>query len=623
MLGIIVTSLFVALFVRLLFLQVIDAPQLAAAARENQVRTVYNDAPRGRILDTNGEVLAGNREVDVLTVDRAAVRRDETLLPRLAQFLGIEVATLRQRLADPKASPYRPVAIATNVDKATIASFQERSSDFVGAATETRIERYYPGGSLAAHVLGYVGEVNDRELAARQTDSYRLGDDIGKSGIELSMEKDLRGTPGVDRVEVDSSGRVMRVLDHRPPAPGRDVVLAIDKSIQVAAEQALREGLEAARGSANNSVVGTDGLPAAAGSTVAIDPVSGSVRAMASYPTFDPNSFADGIGVSEYARLTDPANYLPLNNRAVQGQYAPGSTFKLVTALAAVKAGVITPETVVNDTGAFTLGNRRYQNALGASFGPVNLPRALSVSSDVYFYQLGARFWDRREALGDPMQATAEQFGFGRTQGIAIGGEQPGRVPDPASRQRLHQQRPDAYPEGNWYAGDNVNLSIGQGDTLVTPLQLANSYATFANGGTLYRPRLVEAVRQPAGSVIRKVEPEVLGTADMPASAQQAVAAGLTGAVQQPGGTAFGAFRDFDFGAFPVAGKTGTAQVTGKADSALFAGYGPVGNPRLSVSVVLEEAGFGGAVAAPVARRVLAAAAGQSTAQVSPGTSTD
>jgi penicillin-binding protein 2 len=621
MVSIAVTSLFFALFARLVYLQVWEEPTLAAAAKANQLRTVYTEAPRGRIVDRNGAILAGDKEVDVLTVSRDAPTKDKTLLARLAAFTGVDEATLRTRLNDPKASLYRPVPVLENAEKSLIAAFREHQNEFPGVQAETRVERWYPNASLAAHILGYTGEVTDTDLENKEKKNiYRLGDLIGKAGLESAYENDLRGTPGIDKIEVDATGKPIRVLQHTDPQPGHDIKLAIDINTQRTAEVALAQGLDAARGSRT-----PDGKesPAPAGSVVAIDPHDGSIRAMASFPTYQPSAFSGGIPYSEYAQLTDPNGNMPLNNRAIQGQYAPGSTFKLVTSVAALKSGLIQPTTSITDTGSFTLGDRKYQNALGKSYGTLNLSKAITVSSDVFFYNLGSRFWESRKSLGNAMQDTATQFGLGTKEGVGIAGEQPGRIPTPESRKKMHDDRPDAYPEGNWYGGDNVNVAIGQGDTLVTPLQLANAYATFGNGGTLYQPHLVTAVLNADGSVARAIEPKVINKVDLPASVRDPIQEGLQGAVASQYGTAYTAFSGFDRNAFPVAGKTGTAQVTGKQDSALFAGYGPIGNPQLAVSVVLEEAGFGGTTAAPVGRQVFAQVAGQSVDGPSLGTGQD
>ncbi len=619
--GIVTTSLIVALFARLFYLQVIDGPQLAAAALSNKVRTVYEDAPRGRILDRNGIVIVGNREADVITIDRDATRKDKTLLARLATFLSTDVQTLEMRMKDPKVSPYRPAVIATNVDKATVASLRERQGEFPGVTASTRVERWYPNGTLAAQLIGYVGEINDSELAKHEKDNYKPGDNIGKSGIEQAYESDLRGAIGVDRLEVDATGRAVRVLDHSPPVAGRDVQLSISIDVQKAAEDGIAQGLETARGGPDPH--GNSATPAPAGSAVAIDPNDGSLLALASYPTYDPAAFVNGVSQETYAALTDPNNFLPLNNRAIQGQYAPGSTFKLVTAIAGVRSGVLDPNAIVVDGGSYVLGNRQYRNAQGKAYGRVDLASSITVSSDVYFYGLGARLWQARDKRGDPMQDVAREMGLGSTQGIEIAGEAPGRVPDPKSRKKMHDENPQAYPEGQWFGGDNVNLAIGQGDTLATPLQIANLYATFANHGTLYKPHLGSKVLDSRGNTVSRVEPTVIRKVDIPANAYDPTKEGLVGAVNDPRGTAYSAFNGFDLKAFPVAGKTGTAQVEGKQDSALFAGYGPIDAPKIAVSVVLEEAGFGGAAAAPVARRIMASYSGQPIEPIKLGNGVD
>lgn len=611
--GIAVASLFVALFLRLFYLQVIDGPELAAAAQANQVRTVFEEAPRGRILDRDGAVLVANREVDVVTVDRAAVVEDEELLPRLAAFLGSDVAALQRAMSDTRNSRYKPAIVASSVDKAVVATLKERAAEFPGVTAATAIERWYPNGPLAAHLVGYVGEINADELAARTDAGYRLGDEVGKAGIEAAYEDDLRGRAGVNRIEVDSSGSPVRVLERVEAVPGNDVVLSLDIDVQKAAEDALREGIEAVRKRGSAIAVG---LNSSGGSVVAVDPKDGDLLALASFPTYDPARFAGGISVDDYNQLVDPRGGLPLSNRAVSGTYAPGSTFKLVTAIAGIDAGIINANTIINDGGAFYLGGRRFQNAQGRAYGPVDLQESLTVSSDVYYYSLGDKLWASRKSNGDAIQETARMMGLGRTHEVPIAGEGVGRIPDPESRRKMHDERPDVFPEGNWYAGDNVNLAIGQGDTLATPIQLADLYAGFAMRGTVHIPRIVTKVLAPNGDVVKENQPKVLTTYPLPAGMFEPIEAGLQGVVDDPRGTAYNAFRGFDLNAFPVAGKTGTAQVNDRDDNALFAGYGPVGNPEVSVAVVIEQGGFGSQSAAPVARKVIAAVAGQSSGTV-------
>ena len=605
-LGVVVISLFAALAARLWYLQVLDSEDFRVAAEANQVRLIYEPAPRGRILDREGRVLVDNRVSDVLTLSRVEAQENREVLPRLAALLGVPVEQIIDRVADPKFSPFRPVPLALDVPEEKIVYIREHQDDFPGVDNSKVTTRVYPNGYIAAHVLGYVGEIRD-ELGDLRGKGYRLGDDIGKTGVEQSFEGLLRGEAGVTKLEVDSKGRRLRTLGQVAPVQGDDVQLTIDLDIQRLAEESLAQALEAARGRRDRN----EGKPfvAPAGSVVVMNPQDGSVLAMASYPTYDPSAFIDGISTPAFAALNDPANNLPLNNRAIQGLYAPGSTFKLVTAFAALRDGLIAPSTTINDEGKIRIGDRTFRNAGSRPWGVVDLPRALAVSSDVYFYKLGYQYWVQRKERGDGIQQAARDLGLGVRTGIDLPFEALGRIPTPQSRRELHEKNPKGWPNPDWFGGDNVNLSIGQGETVVTPLQLASAYAMFANGGTVYKPRLAAQALRPDGELSEDLGPRVIRQVAIDPAIQGPILAGLRGAVADPMGTARGAFGGFD--AFPVAGKTGTAQVFGKQDTALFVGLGPLPTPEYVVSVVLEESGFGGQIAAPVARRILAGVAGE------------
>jgi penicillin-binding protein 2 len=372
------------------------------------------------------------------------------------------------------------------------------------------------------------------------------------------------------------------------------------------AEQALADGMAAAR----SGGPGTVGTPAPGGAVVALDLRDGSVLGLASAPAFDPAALAGRIPADSWSALHDPAAHAPLTDRALQGLYAPGSTFKPVTALAGLRAGLITPGTVVDDRGTYRLGNRLLQNAQGKAHGKVDLARALAVSSDVYFYGLGDRLYAGPPAASPdgPIQDIAGRLGFGRPTGIDIGPESAGQVPGPSARRAAHDRRPAAVPDGRWYPGDNVNLAIGQGDLLVTPLQLAGAYAAVATGVVPPTPHVLadpdpsSASQAPAAG---SAGPWARPSAGLDDPARRAVLAGLLGAVRVKDGTAAAAFAGFPLDRVPVEGKTGTAQVMGKADTSLFAAVAPDGAPRFAVVAVVEEAGFGSAVAAPIVRRVL------------------
>lgn len=605
-LGMVVLSLFSALLARLWYLQILASPTYQIEAQHNSVAVVYTEAPRGRILDRNGKVLADNRVVLALVAHREDVGATSPVLPRVASLLAVPVDVLKERLADERYSVFKPVPLAVDVPKEKLIYVREHQGDFPGIEGLQLTERIYPNGTLAAHVLGTVGEINDKELATRKVDGYRAGETIGKSGAELSYEKDLRGEPQIEKLEVDSVGRVQRSLGSQPAKQGHDVRLSIDIDVQRLAEESLAQGLDLARKANDENGKKFAGT---GGAAVVLDPRDGSVIAMASNPTYDPNEFINGISVKRFAELNDPVNHFPLNNRVTQGLYAPGSTFKLATGVAALKSGMIAPRDTFNDQGSYTVTGERSQtftNAKGARNGPVNVTQALTVSSDVFFYWLGQRFWDGRGKYGQAaMQDAARSLGMGNYTDIDLPFEADGRVSDPAGREKLHKDNPDAFPFPEWFTGDNLNVAVGQGDTVITPLQLANAYASFVNGGTVFSPHVAQAVVDGDGQQIRAIEPKIVRRTDLPAAVRDPLLVGFKGVVSSSGGTAFGAFAGFPLAAFPVAGKTGTAEVLNKQDTSLFTAYAPADNPKYVISVVMEESGLGASAAAPVARRVL------------------
>ncbi|MGH9243808.1 MAG: penicillin-binding protein 2 [Acidimicrobiales bacterium] len=618
-LGIISVSLFCALFARTWYLQVMAAPEYAVAAEANQQRMIVEPAPRGRILDRNGIVLVDNRLSIVVTIDRqlfADLDEDEQsrVLTRLAEELThygkvTSSEEILAKLANMRYGPYSPVPIVEDVPEALAVYVSERRPEFTDAVdVEPRAVRHYPFGRLGSHVLGYVGPINEDEYAAHDEDpkEYQLDDEIGKAGVEATFEQFLRGVPGRRVVEVDSRGNVIRELDYTPPVAGSDIVLTLDANLQALAEAALADQLARARagGAGRNPPT-----YAPAGSTVVLDPRNGELMAMASYPNYDASAFTDGISDPEWAALNDPAHHYPLINRAIEGQYAPGSTFKLLTAYSAMSTGAINETTSIYDPGSYTLDNCEgrctFYNAGRAANGMVDIRRALTVSSDVFFYQLGANYWFQRDVYGDPIQDAARDFGLGADSGIDLPNEKSGLVPTPELKAERHEDNPEAFPEGRWRAGDNINISVGQGDMLVTPLQLANAYGTLANGGTVWRPMVVRQILAPgAAEVSDTIEPHANGEVGLPPIVRQPIVDGLAGATRRGDGTARSAFRGFTEG-FNVAGKTGTAQVSGgRADTSVFVGFGPVENPQYVVAAILEESGFGGEQAAPLVRRM-------------------
>lgn len=599
-LGVVVMSLFATMLARLWYLQVLASPELRIEAQTNSVRLVYTEAPRGKILDRNGDVLVDNRIVPTVVVERDAAKEHRDLIPRLAALLGKPQIDLERRLQDERFSLFKPVPVVDDVPKDKVVYLRENQAAFPGVGVVQIAQRAYPHGSLAAHLLGYVGEINDEELEPRKAAGYRGGDTIGKSGAELAYEAALRGVPQVEKLQVDSQGRVLRSLGIQPAVPGHDVQLTIDIKTQALAEESLKQGLETAQQTWDPEQLKRYLAPA--GSVVVEDPRDGSILAMASFPTYHPDEFVNGISSARFRELNDPAGHYPLNNRVLQGLYAPGSTFKLVTSLAGLGREVVAPTTTINDTGSLTVGDRIFRNAFSTPHGRVDLSRALAVSSDVYFYMLGEKLDEGRKPF--PIPEMARTLGLGRSTGIELPFELDGWVPDPDNKKKRNQENPEAFPFGEWFTGDNVNLSVGQGDLVVTPLQLTNLYATFANGGTEWAPHVGSAIRNVTTGEVEQLAPRQNGRIEISPAHRDAVLQGLHRVVSTEEGTGSAAFSGFPLAQFPIAGKTGTAEVDEKQETALFVGFGPVDSPRYVVSAVMEEAGLGSSAAAPVVRRI-------------------
>lgn len=581
-LGIVIVSLFGTLFARLWYLQVMASEQFQEVAVANTERLVYEEAPRGRILDREGRVIVDNRTSLIIAVRPNELddsgRRDEVLL-RVAQELTAggsptKVAALERRLEDPQYDPLEPIPVAIDVPEELQVVIAEHPEDFPGVTVSREAVRAYPYGPVAAHIVGYVGRINETELEQKQgtleapkenPKPYQPDASIGKTGVEQVMEDELRGTPGVKRVEVDAKGNVVRTAlrpdgtpDETQPVPGNDIVLAMDLDVQRDAEEALREQLELVRGYPTDSGY----AQGRAGSVVALDPRDGAVLALASYPTFDPSEFVNGISTARYEELTggDPADNAFIN-RAIGGLYAPGSTFKLVTATAALRTGLLDepPEGLgqtYGDNGVYVIanctGNCERQNAGRKANGTVDLATSLQVSSDVYYYRIGDEFYARSDQFGDAMQSTARDYGFGAPTGIDLPGELGGVVPDAEWKRTLYESLPpdqQANGDPTWYPGDSINLSIGQGDMLATPLQLVNAYATFVARGEQHRPYVVWKVLAPGS------ESSTPGLGDAPIDPTT----GGTTPGTTPDGTADGAATDETAALDPTASSSTTS----------------------------------------------------------------
>jgi penicillin-binding protein 2 len=620
-LSILVAMLFVALSSRLWYLQVLAGDRYGDLAEGNRVRQVVVEAPRGRILDRDGRVVVRNRAAWAVTVKPSQLgdRRRE-VLGRLARLLGTTRARLEARIADYTGSPLRGIPVAEDVPTRQLFYLTEHADRFPGVAPEVLALREYPAGVAAAHVLGYVGEISGEELKQKHFRGYRAGDIVGKAGVELTYDKSLRGRDGIQDLEVNAAGEVVRALGGRPPSPGKDLQLTVDLDLQRSAERALAEGMRAARLLPDSQRGGT--YPAPAATAVVLDPDDGSVLALASLPQYDPRRFVGGISRRDFATYANSPGK-PLLHRAVQSAYPPGSTWKPFTALAGLKSGTITPFTSYSCPGSFTLGTYTKRDWTPRGHGSVALADSLRLSCDVYYYNLGAQVGleeraqeERGEKVDEKLQATARGFGFGRQPALDLPSEVEGTVPTREWRKRFWERNKKTYCAGSsalyrelcrdgwrWQGGDNLNIAIGQGDVQVSPLQLALGYGAVANGGTVYRPHVGMAVIDPvSGRAVRRVEPRVAGTAGVPAGALAAVGQAL--ATVPAAGTAASAFAGFPLDRFPVAGKTGTSDLPPQAPFAWFASYAPVADPEYVVVVMVEQGGHGGESAAPVARAI-------------------
>ena len=610
---VVVACLFSALFARLWFLQVINAPQAQAVAADNGIRTIYTPAPRGLILDRNGKVLVGNVNEPVIEVNRQVAIQNPEMVGRLAPLLGKTVKQLDASINNLQYSPYAPVPVAPDATPEQILYVQENQALFPGVqATTMSVRNYSQMGLASANIVGYVGQISSAELARVKNQGYQAGDQIGLAGIEAEYESYLRGSPGAEKVQVDSRGNVLGTLSSTQPVPGDNIRLTIDGNIQAVAQAAIAQGRAAAQHTYDRVTARDYSAPA--GSAIVEDPNTGQIIALATNPTYNPGDFVGGISKAKYdALLNNPSD--PLIDRSIQGQYAPGSTFKLVTAIAGLQYGIITPTSWFNDTGSITVGNWTAHNDNGEAYGPIQLPTAITVSSDNFFNKIGLDLWYGRKQYGeDALQRVAAQFGLGKPTGIDLPNEAAGKIPTPASYMRDHQADPKVFQQAQWYPGNSDQAAIGQDEDLVTPVQLANAYSCFANGGTLYQPILVQDAETQSGKVVKNFAGKVLDKVQIQPDWRGALIQGFDGVTHQATGThqgtAAGVFAGtpLDAPQYDIAGKTGTAQVNApRQDTSVFTSFSPASAPKYVVDAFMEQAGYGASVAAPVVREIYAA----------------
>lgn len=557
---------FAALSVRLLYMQLGRGYHYALASQENRVQTLFEPAPRGFFLDRKGEAIV-NSQPD-LFLFFAPEAHDSLERERVQAHLDRLLPAPRDIGAGFKAG-----LLTRNLSRAEAIRILESRPSLPGLRIGLNPRRRYLWGKLASHVLGYVGRISRSEYGVRSLEGYGLKDTLGKSGLESFYDSILRGTPGASLIEVDARGRQVRFLDEKRPESGSHLVLTLDRTIQEAAERAL---------------AGTRGA------AVVVDPNSGAILALASSPGYDPNLFSSSLPLSPEMkeRLFSEKGSRPLWDRAIQAQYAPGSIFKIITALSGLEEGVIKPDEKIHCPGFIEVGNppRTFRCWQRQGHGEMDLSGALINSCDVYFYEVGKRLGATK------LKAAAIRFGLGAPTEIDLTSEEKGFVPDPQWK-KDHPNIQEA-----WYEGDTVNMSVGQGYLWVTPLQMACMTAAVANGGTLFRPTLVSEVVDSRGATRRPFAPEVLQRHPMDPEHLQWVHLALEAAVAR------GTGHLARLSGLRVAGKTGTAQNPQGKDHAWFVAFAPVEKPRVALAVCVEHGGTGGAVAAPIARKILKAA---------------
>jgi penicillin-binding protein 2 len=608
---------FALVFFRLWYLQVLSGDKYEIEAQGNVVRNIKVQAPRGEIVDREGRLLVANRTglavrvtPDKLPDDRAKRRE---IYGRLGKVLGMRATRIERSVDEQlKTLPFSPATVKQDVPQKLVYYLFEHQRDFPGVTVEQVFLREYPQKQIGAHLFGTVGEITKEQRDDPRYRGVALGDRIGQQGIEAQYDRYLRGQNGSSRVQVDANGNLRSQLRAKRPQQGRQLRLSVDLDVQRVGQQALG---------------------GAKGAFAVMNVNNGEVLALGSSPSYDPNVFAKTIRKRDLDRLYSKDNGEPILNRAIQAGYPTGSTFKLITATAALEGGLITPDTVQVDGGSIRVGGVTFKNAGDAVNGSLALRKALSVSSDVFFYRLG----QEANGSGDGLliQRWARKLGLGHRTGIDLPGEAPGLVPTPSFRNdgfakyrrcvAKDKPTPAQISEGHcgfldrpWSVGDNINLSVGQGDLQADPLQMAVAYAAVANGGKVLRPRLGQRIELSSGRPLDAFRAPTPRKVKIKEAHRQAILEGLRSAASDPGGTSTTVFAGFSV---PVAGKTGTAEKgAGRADQSWYVALAPYPSPKYVVAVTFESGGFGAETAAPAARQILSEVMGVDAGEVTAGT---
>ncbi|MFD5745705.1 penicillin-binding protein 2 [Streptomyces sp. NPDC127033] len=635
---VLVFSLLLTLGGRLWYLQVRNGQEYTDEAKNNHVQQVIQPAVRGSILDTRGVPLADNETRLVVSVSRTEMMKmkddGKGVLTALAEVLGMKPQDVmaKVRLCDAKTprpcwngSPYQPIPVTDKATTQQALQIRERAEDFPGITAEPTAVRRYPAPGLAntAQVLGYLSPVTDEEITkARDTASpYLRSDQVGRSGLERTYDKQLRGKAGVTRYEVDNLGRVIGQAQSDRAEPGANVVTSIDARVQAVAEYELNEAMKAARKEMDRNT--NENYKADSGAVVVMEAKTGRVVAMASQPTYDPNAWVGGISVKDYQRLTGKDSNFPLLNRAIQGQAAPGSIFKVVSSTAAVNAGYPFDGNYPCPS-SYNVGSQVFKNFESKGYGAITIGRALEVSCDTVYYGLAHKEWQKdggtkpKKNANDWFYKTAHQFGLGKETGIDLPNEVSGRVPDRQWKQKfweankagwckqgkkggtyVQQLAYEGCLEGNLMrAGDSVNYSIGQGDTLVTPIQMATIYSAIANGGTLYDPTVGKAVISPDGKQVEEIAPKSHGKLPMNKKTRDEIDEALAGVATR--GSAAWRFGGWPQDKIPMHAKTGTAEVYGKQTTSWFASY----TEDYTIVMTIAQGGTGSGASGPAVRKI-------------------
>ena len=587
--GVVVLVAFGLLAARFVFLQVIQHDHYAAKAEDNRISIVPVTPNRGLIVDRNGIVMARNYSGYTLEIFQRKVKNIDRVIDEVSELVEIQPrdrARFRKLLAETRNAESLP--IRTRLTDEEVAKFAANRYRFEGRVEiKARLFRQYPYDDIASHVLGYMGRINQADQERLEEEgvdaNYRGTDFIGKAGVEASYQHELHGTTGFEQVEIDAAGRGIRTLSRTPSQPGNNIALTLDLRLQQVAEQAFGDRR---------------------GAVVALDPSNGAVLAFVSKPGFDPNYFVDGIDPVYWAELNGSIDR-PLYNRAIAGTYPPGSTFKPFMALAALETGKRTPRSTIHDPGYFIFGDRRFRDSKPGGNGVVDLYKSIVVSSDTYYYMVA-------NDMGiDAIAGYMRHFGFGAKTGIDLQGELAGVLPSPEWKMKRFR-RPE---QQKWYPGETISIGIGQGYNSYTPIQLAQAVATLANGGTVYRPRLVAYVDNPRTGERRHFEPEVVHRLPAKPENIEFVKRAMAGVNKEGTGA-----RAFAGAQYTSGGKTGTAQVIAlkqnekydekkvaerHRDHSWFIAFAPVESPKIALAIIVENGGFGARAAAPIARTML------------------